>query len=159
MCNRSLYHPLTPFGVQIIFMVSRGSVASRLHPCLCSDVPLGLQIPLACCSPNADLSMIAGLHQRAWGNSNFSCIIRRAAECKLPVPELSDTGRKCYSIACLGDLSRRRFTEDGSLGEDGSIVDSQSSITFGGGGVLPGPSAPSVSESRLARFLRRDRAG
>ena len=78
---------------------------------------------------------------------------------KLPVPELSDTGRKFYSIACLGDLSRRRFTEDGSLGEDGSIVDSQSSITFGGGGVLPSPSEPSVSESRLARFLRRDRAG
>ena len=47
MCNRRLYHPLTTFGVQIIFMVSRGSVASRLHPCLCSDVPAGLRIPQA----------------------------------------------------------------------------------------------------------------
>ena len=46
MYNRSLYHPLTPFGVQIIFMVSRGSVASRLHPCLPSYVPHGTQIPL-----------------------------------------------------------------------------------------------------------------
>ena len=47
MCSSYLYHPLTSFGVQIIFMVSRGSVASRLHPCLCSDVPAGLRIPQA----------------------------------------------------------------------------------------------------------------
>ena len=48
MCNRSLYRPLTPFEAQIIFMVSRGSVASRLHPCLPSYVPDGTQVPWAC---------------------------------------------------------------------------------------------------------------
>ena len=34
-------------GFRLFFMVSRGSVASRLHPCLCSDVPAGLRIPQA----------------------------------------------------------------------------------------------------------------
>ena len=37
------YHPLALLGVQIVFMVSRGSVASRLHPCLFSNVPAGLK--------------------------------------------------------------------------------------------------------------------
>jgi hypothetical protein len=122
--------PPAAAGSGLIFVANEGltALATIMPPTV-----VGSEIPLAFSSPIPDLSMIAGLHQRAWGNSNFSCIIRRAAECKLPVPELSDTGRKCYSIACLGDLSRRRFTEDGSLGEDGAIVDCQSSITFGDG--------------------------
>ena len=56
------------------------------------------------------------------------------------------------SATCLG-VGRK--SEDRSLGEDGSIVDGQSSITFGGD-EQRGPSEPSVFESR---FLRRDRAG
>ena len=45
-------HPLTTFGVLIYFMVSRGSVASRLHPCLTSTVPAGLKFPLRWRSAN-----------------------------------------------------------------------------------------------------------
>ena len=47
MCNSRLYHPLTTFGVRIHSMVSRGSAPTPLHPCLCSNVPAGLKIPLA----------------------------------------------------------------------------------------------------------------
>ena len=41
MCSSRLYHPLALLGVQIGYMISRGSVALRLHPCLSSDVPDG----------------------------------------------------------------------------------------------------------------------
>ncbi len=62
-------------GFRLFFMVSRGSVASRLHPCLCSDVPSGLLFPLAVGSPIADLVMSA----TSCGNVLNAAFVHRVA--------------------------------------------------------------------------------
>ena len=45
---------------------------------------------------------------RHWNNEILALPGSDRRGSKLPVPKLSDTGRKLYSMACLGDLSRRR---------------------------------------------------